>query len=300
LNTTIQDPVLSSDSHRWIFPDGRSIYRIAGGDDGAGEAAVAEATEDTESQESEVTPDPSQPKAKEQGPAPWAKDLEDLGLDDPEFDKYLRDKWQPRMTQVEQEVAKYSKIFGNFENAEVAAQVLTALDDDPVKALKWLSSQLEVDPIDLLEGLDATDETEDEPTPDQPEDDELAKFKEMLNQDPRMQHVEKSQKEAREAEENQALEDLTGKIEKIYSDKGDTFNKSLFLHLLKSAEGDADLAYSAYEEFHTPAKEPDDPPPTAGGKKGVTPREEPQYGSLGEAVNAYASDARVREQAGAA
>lgn len=285
---------LSEDSTCWVFADGRTIPVIAGGDGEGGSPDLgAQPTEaaPTQGQPSAQNGNPSTAQAKGQGAAPWQADLDKLGLNDPRFDEYLRTQWQPRMTQTEQRAAQYESIFGNHENAAFAGQLLTALDENPVEALRYLATQLKVDPLDLIEELGDLQDAEDEQNGQQPQGDDLeAKLRAMLEQDPRIQYSEQQMTAAQQAEHDRALEDLLGGIEQHYSGKGDVFNRDLYVHLLKAAEGDADVAYEAYEQFHTPAKVTEDPPPVSGGNKGATPRQQPRAGSIADAVKAFASD----------
>jgi len=74
----------------------------------------------------------SKQEAKDAGPAPWANDLAERGLDDPRIDQYLREVWQPRMTQFEQDLAGWSELFGgDMEAAQIMAGLAEALDNDP-------------------------------------------------------------------------------------------------------------------------------------------------------------------------
>lgn len=238
---------------------------------------------------------PSQPQAKGTGAAPWAADLERLGLNDPRFDQYLRSQWQPRMTQYEQEAAQYRNIFGDYDTAKFAGDLFARLDSEPVEVLRFMAQQFNIDPLDLIEEIaDLDDPAGDQQTTQQPNGDDLeAKLRELLEQDPRIQYAQQTMTQAQQAQHDEALEDLLTGIEQHYAGKGDVFNRDLYVHLLKAAEGDADVAYEAYEQFHSPAPKPDDPPPTGGGQKGVTPRQAPQYGSIAEAVSAFASDQRA-------
>lgn len=300
-----QAPMLDTETHEWVFGSGRRIPLVAGGDDGTDPAPEGDLGTEQEAQDrsqKDSTAPPQQTTAKGQGAAPWAKDLEKLGINDPRFDDYLRTQWQPRMTQLEQEAAKYRNIFGEFHHAEFAAQLLTALDENPVEAIRYMVTQLGVDPIDLIDEVSddelmGPEDPEDQLTQEQPYGDDLeAKLRELLENDPRIQYAQMSMTAEQEAMQDQALEDLLSGMEAHYEANGDQFNRDLFVHLLKAAEGDADAAYEAYERFHTPAKTPDEPPPTGGGQKGVTPRSAPQYNSIAEAVEAFASDQRAAQQ----
>ena len=292
-----QSIVLSEDSTRWIFPDGRTIPVIAGGDGEGGAPDVGAQPAETEPTQDQPTangnPSTASP-AKGQGAAPWAADLERMGLNDPKFDEYLRTQWQPRMTQTEQRAAQYESIFGTHENAQFAGQLLTALDENPVEALRYMARELKVDPIDLIEELTGEQDDSDvegDQSEEQPEGDDLeAKLRALIDQDPRIQHTEQQMSAAQQAEHDQALGDLLDGIDQHYSSKGDTFNRDLYVHLLKAADGDADQAFEAYEMFHTPAAPPEDPPPVSGGSKGATPRQQPRAGSIAEAVKAFTSD----------
>ena len=72
----------------------------------------------------------SKQEAKDAGPAPWANDLAERGLDDPRIDQYLREVWQPRMTQFEQDLAGWSELFGGDMEA---AQIMAGLAEAPTE-----------------------------------------------------------------------------------------------------------------------------------------------------------------------
>lgn len=296
MNDTAQSYTLSEDSSHWIFEDGRSIPRLAGGDDGEGSPVPAQPAEGGDDQAPESTPTPSTADAKGRGPAPWAKDIQAINeADDPVqwVDEYLRTQWQPRMTQHEQSVKTYTDLFGDEQNAQAVAQFLMGLDSDPKSVLQFLSQQYKVDPLDLIEELfdDGSSGKSDE-QPDGSDDDPMAQFKALLDQDPRIQHSQQAMESQTEQEQNAALEELLGDLDAHFTNKKDVFNRDLFVRMLVSENGDADAAFEAYEQFHVP-QTPDDPPPTGGASKGVTPEPAKEFGSIKEAVAAFASDRRL-------
>lgn len=90
-----------------------------------------------------ATPPASIPTA---GEAPWAKDLAAIIPDEAVrggVDGYIREKWQPRMTQLEQEVANSATaraLYGDFQN-------------DPVDTFLSVAGEIFEDQPDILTGI---------------------------------------------------------------------------------------------------------------------------------------------------
>lgn len=75
------------------------------------------------------------PAAPEPGPAPWASDLatyiEDEGAR-AQADRYLREKWQPRTTQLEQELAQLKPV----------QELVNDLNEDPLGTYAALTAEI--------------------------------------------------------------------------------------------------------------------------------------------------------------
>lgn len=282
---TSQSYVLDSDTLEWVFEDGRRIPVLAGGDDGdAGGASDAfegqpDGDDDPGQQDGKTPTQPS--KAKEKGAAPWAKDLDAMrDHEDPfeAFHEYLATKWQPRTTQLEQSVAEFSKMFGDVDTARMVADFMSTLDGNPKETLRQLAKNYEVDPLDLLEELEAIAED----SPDTPED----KGKEPSFDDEDRKWVQQQRETEQQAKQDEALQNLL----KGFEDEIPGFDRDLYVYMLKASDFDAEEALETYMKWHREPEEKDAPPPTGGGQKGATPREAPKYKSIGDAVGAFLRD----------
>lgn len=293
MSITSQSYQLDPDTREWVFEDGRRIPVFAGGDDG-GEPGDPNDPEGKPGGEGDPGQQdgktPSQPgKAKEKGAAPWAQDLEAMrGHEDPfsAFDEYLRTKVQPRMTQHEQSVAEFNRMFGDMDTARLVSQLMSDLDGNPKETLKRLAQGFGVDPVDLLDVLeDAAEEDPNGPqadgkTPADPEDPRLAWAQQQMEQE-------------QQRKEDEALENLLGGLE----DKIEGFNRDLYVRILASENYDAEAALEAYMPFHREPEAKDDPPPTGGGQKGSAPREARKYNGprpIAEAMAGFFRDEAVK------
>lgn len=281
---TSQSYMLDTDTLEWVFSDGRRIPVIAGGDDGAapppGGAPEGQPEGDGDPGHEQDGKPPTQPgKAKEKGAAPWAKDLEAMrDADDPfdAFDEYLRSNVQPRMTQHEQSLAEFNKMFGDMDTARKVVDFLSYLEGNPTEAMRQLSKNYGVDPLDLLEELaeQAEQQNDSEPDGKEPADDEDRKW------------VQQKRQEEQQAKQDKALEDLL----KGFEDEVPGFDRDLYIRILKASDFDAEAALEDYMKWHKEPEPPDDPPPTGGGNKGATPREAPKRGSIADAMSSFFRD----------
>lgn len=220
----------------------------------------------------------SEPKAKdESGPAPWAKDLSDRGLDDPRIDEYLRDVWQPRMTQFEQQVAEWSDMFGgDMEKAAIMAGLAEALEADPEGTYSQMGELL---------GIVAG-----EPAPDAPDSEALADG-EMPDEDggepdEYRQWVMDKMAQEQEAQQDEAYEALLGELEEAHPG----FDRELFHAAIVAFEGDPEMALEWYMKYHRapePEASPDGPAPL--GEGDVTPPEQAEYSNIGDAIADFMS-----------
>lgn len=97
------------------------------------------------------------------GAGPWAKDLEalDLGVKGEVVDGYLRETWQPRVTQLEQELAVYRGLFEDTEAAQIAANIAGGLvnPDTRTDMLLYLKNELEWDDVEIAAAVEAAEES---------------------------------------------------------------------------------------------------------------------------------------------
>jgi hypothetical protein len=253
-------------------------------EDQGGETAPAttENAPKTEKQQADPKSQPSQAKDEKKGPSPWRKDLEGFGLA-PEhldvLDTYLGEQWQPRMTQLEQEAAQYSKLFGgDLERAQIMANIAMGLEQDPAGTYRQIGELLEL--VD-----DSGDGEPDDGAPGDIEDDEPA----QPQDDPRLAALEEILAERKQAEADHLYESVMEKTREAYPG----MDEDLFNHLILANGGDVEAATAAYDRYHDKVKnvepEPDVPPPTAGEPVAPTPPEAKQYGSVKDAVNDWVS-----------
>lgn len=307
-------PELTSQGMYWIFDDGRRLPVIAGGDgddDPFGDAlddAPADAFgDDAPDPTDKPAPDPKdakpaakkagkqapapkavggQPEPKDEptpGPAPWEADLEARGLVDPAYLDYHREQVQPYITQREQELARFTKVYGEgdegFETSMVAARVLAGLQSAPLETLRDLVQELELDPDSLVDLLypdqvdDQTDAAKDTPpdpeavagdTPDEKVTPEIQFLRDKMEAEAQQEAVDNYQ---------QLLTD----IETELSEHDMQFYPDTFHIAMRVAEGDPREAWNVYTELverHSPSPEDvadDDvepPPPVIGGNRG--------------------------------
>lgn len=249
------------------------------------ESKSAESKPKTESKEKSSQPkseakssdEKSEPKqeAKEDGTAPWAKDLADRGLNDPNFDSYLREVWQPRMTQFEQDLGNWSNLFGgDMERAQIMAGLADALEQDPEGTYQQIGELL-----GLLSESEGAPELEDEGYGEEEYDDE--------EPDEYRQWVMSKMQEEEQAQQDAAYEELLTELETAHPG----FDRELFHAAIVAFEGDPDQALEWYMKYHKPAQEPaemDGPDPVGEGNP-VPPTQE-SYSGIGDAIAAFMSE----------
>jgi hypothetical protein len=231
-------------------------------------------------------------KAKTPGPAPWSKDLEELGLDPDtltKVDEYMRSKIQPRTTQLEQRTSNYDKLFGGFEQhdgstldpdsaAEMASELLKSLASDPQAAVKEIMELMQLDPKAFLAVQEEMKDQIEEQTPQEP--------------DEKQQWIEQQMQREKEAKEDAAWEDhLKSRESEIPG-----FNRELYTAMMAAVGPDPDTALEWYKKFHQePAPAPE--PSATLGEGHPTPPEDYNDSSIASAVKGFSSDMRAARNA---
>lgn len=217
-------------------------------------------------------------EAKDGGPAPWAKDLADRGIADPNVDAYLREVWQPRMTQYEQQMSQWDQLFGgDMERAQIMAGLAEALENDPAGTYQQMGELL-----GLLDDGEYGDYEEGE-FPD--EGDEYAEDDGEQPDEYRQWVMEKMQQE-HEAQQDAEYEGLLTDLETEHPG----FDRELFHAAIVAFDGDPEMALNWYMKYHRapePGDEMDGPTPV--GEGNPTPPEQEQYSGLGDAIDAFLS-----------
>lgn len=212
------------------------------------------------------------------GPAPWAKDLADRGLDDPRVDEYLRDVWQPRMTQFEQQVSEWSDMFGgDMEKAAIMAGLAEALEADPEGTYSQMGELL-----GIVAGEGAPDAPDSEYSDEPGSEDE--------HPDEYRQWVMEKMAQEQEAQQDEAYEALLSELEGAHPG----FDRELFHAAIVAFEGDPEMALEWYMKYHRapePEASPDGPGPL--GEGDVTPPEQKQYSGIGDAIADFMSEDRT-------
>ncbi len=239
-------------------------------DDGTGSGGAPEV---------QSTPDPVPEVVPEPQPGPWASDLESY-FDDPQVraqaDRFLRERVQPRVTQIEQERSEYAP----------ARELYDDLRSDPETTLRAITGQLYGD--DVAEAIaKLLDEGETEPgTPEaQPAPELPREVQELI--------AERNERLAAEAYEAE-LARVKQQIPDLVEDE--------FHPFVVSAQGNMDKAVAVYqrwrqgveERYGTPSAA-QDPPPAALGSEGSSPVAPPvqqKYDSLDAALDATMDDLR--------
>lgn len=235
----------------------------------------------------ETTPDTTPaPEAAPAAPAagPWSSDLASYIADDnarAEADRYLREKWQPHVTQLEQQIAQ----------AKPALALHQDFVDDPAGTLVAVGQQLYGEEFgQQLQGLLTADEgnepePEHEPTP-------------APAVDPRVQRMV----EAFEAnEQQQAYQSLLANAKTSNPDI--TIEDEIFHPFVIAADGDFDQAVAQYRAFQAkvaqhfgPAGEPVAAPPATLGSDATgvaVPPIQPKYDSLDAALDDTLAEMRA-------
>lgn len=229
--------------------------------------------------------------------APWSKDLEDLGLD-PEtlskVDQYMREKIQPRTTQLEQKASEYDKLFSKFtmqdgsplaanDAAMMASELLDALATDPENAVRDIMQLMSLDPAKFAqvqqEMSDQQQETTKETTP---QNEEVP---------PELEWIQEKMRMEQEAAQDKAWEDHLAEREAEIPG----FNRDLYTMAMAAVGPDPEVVMDWYNKFHVaPAPTPQAPPTVSPGQP--TPPETPYYGSIKDAVRGYIADQKVANQ----
>jgi len=265
------------------------------GGGGGGEGAPAE------SGATETSSEPSsQPEGQGQrGAAPWDKELEEMGLTDPRFSEYMRTKQQPRMTQLEQQVAQIQglipqEVASQFDTPtgayEAAANLMQGLNTDPAGTIQQLMQLFELDPQAVFalqqaagndpaaqQAIQAAAQAAENQPPAEPE-----------QIDPRAQWIDQQMQQQIEQQQEVAYEAHLADLAKQIPG----FNPKLYTHALVLSQGDPNLALEMYRtDYHGLAHETAAPPsPTLGQAAGVAPAEAPQHSSLKDAIHGYLQD----------
>lgn len=240
-----------------------------------------------------VTPEPVAPApvpTPAAGDAPWSADLAALGLDDTgrsAVDQYLRTSVQPRVTQLEQEVA----------TSKVARELFTDLQEAPLETFLAVGEQLfeGADPNALRAALGLP--PEDAPPAVAPAAPEL---------DPRVAKLI-ADDEAREAQRHWDTSMAPIKAADA------TITDAIFSPFVVAAGGDFDQAKALYDqqvaalrtahglapEVVVPAEAVPAPDVIGTGTGGgtVPPPTETQYGSLSDAFDATLAEVRAAREA---
>ena len=198
----------------------------------------------------ETAPSTQPTQSKEtKGPESWQKDLEALGLGD-EYtrvvDGYLREKWQPRVTELEQQYAPYKELFESPDDGSAAAELLYSLRNNPHETYGLLGEMIK-------EAFPEAAQQEEQAPEDQQgqveQPDERQQFLDQLMQERELQT---------QMDEYQKLVD--GFKQDIPDLKDEWFAK-----LVVANNGDTDAALTDYKElFASQLQAPEPPPPTAG------------------------------------
>lgn len=252
------------------------------------EEAPEQGAPDVKAPKTESGDKSSQPKsdsksggeAKEGGPAPWAKDLAERGLDDPRFDAYLNEVWQPRMTQFEQQVAQYDQMFGgDIERAQIMAGLAEALENDPVGTYEEIGRLLGLAGDGEYDESMGMDEGEYDPEGEGEPEDEYRQW------------VMQKMQEEQMAQEDQAYESLLSELEGAHPG----FDRELFHAAIVAHQGDPEAALEWYMKYHKapePADQHDGPTPL--GEGNPTPPEAKEYSGIGDAINDFLSEEKTR------
>jgi hypothetical protein len=276
---------------------------------------------DLEGQEDEVVePKGKQPAEKpgkqpvKAGTHPWSKDLsEALGSENPEDAvNQLLLRSQQHTTQVEQEAAQYSKMFGgNVEIAQIGAGILMGLEDNPIETLVKVAMGVAVDedgkpvfdPEELIvaledmffpeDGSESGEAPEAQPQrvgQDNPDDAEPpSEEKELLE-------WARERRQAEQLEQHrETYRTILDNLHEEFKADGQDFDEDRYSKLVVLYNGDLEAAFDDYMENWHQAKPtngtPAPPNPRTGGSP---PREVKQPGSIQEAVDDLFAEEQVR------
>jgi hypothetical protein len=216
--------------------------------------------------------------AKEKGPGPWEAELDKRGLRTPEIDAYMREVVQPYITQLEGKGggSEYDTLFeGDYERAEMAAELMRALIDDPATAYKELG--------ELLDLSAASNDAP--PVPGAPPADPAAppEGDPGMPEDERLQWVEQEMQRRQQEQEDQEYNELLSELEA----KVPGFDPDGYHLAVLAARGDMEQAFRYYmDKVHRePAPTPEPPPPVLGDAPGNTPPRPSSKGGLDGAIS---------------
>ena len=221
-------------------------------------------------QGSEETVPQEQPTGQDtKGQGPWAKDLEALGFA-PEinqaFDKYLREKLQPRVTELEQQYAPFKDTFQNADDGSIAADLLYSLRNDPWGTYDEIKAIIERE-------RGPREPVQQEETPD---------GEETPPDDPRMKFVEEQMAEREAAAQMEEFQKLFEEQQKEVPH----LTEEWFAKLVLANNGDVEAAMKDHAELF-PAKEDPEPPPPTLGEGTTSPPESEQWDSSKESFEAF-------------
>lgn len=273
------------DGHEWVSPDGRRFPVMAGADDvepTAGDPvgdALEDFATDPDSHPDAPAKEPAEPPAKaepaeptkpaaDRGPAPWETDLAERGLDDPAYLDYHRETVQPYITQLEQSRAQFADLFAPFgkgddavQAATIGANILTALEEDPLGTVRDLMEDLGIDPTQLgFPAGAAADESDLDADPD------------AEPTDPDRQFLQELRAEREQQQQERAYNDLISELKEEIPD----FDETRFHVAMRAADGDPNEAWEIYQELTgaaapaEPAAPAKVPPPAMGAAVGNT------------------------------
>lgn len=233
----------------------------------------------------ESKPDSGKEAKDSGGPPPWAKDLAERGLDDPRFDAYLNEVWQPRMTQFEQQVSEWSGMFdGDMERAQIMAGLAAALDADPEGTYRQMGELL---------GLSGSTDGEYDETDGGFEDDGYEDGPDEDTDEYRQWVMQKMQEE-QQAREDQQYQSLLDEI----AERTPGFDPELFHTAIVAFDGDPEMAMEWYMKYHRAPEAADTPDgPTPVGEGNPTPPEAEEYSGIGDAINAFMSQDKASKAA---
>lgn len=218
-------------------------------------------TKDSKSPKNDTAKKDSKAPAKEKGPGPWQAELEKRGLNTPEIDAYMREVMQPYISELEGRGGgdEYHSLFeGDYERAEMAAELMRALIEDPAQAYK-----------DLGELLDLSASQNDAPPVDgQPP---VEGEQNDMPDDPRLQWAEQEMQRQQQAKEDAEYDALLTEL----ADKVPGFDPDGYHLAVLAARGDMEQAFKYYmDKVHRePAPPPEQPSaPVLDNQGGTAPR----------------------------
>lgn len=236
-------------------------------------------------------PPPQDPPSPPGGPTPWAEDLSSLDLPEdvvPKVDSYLRDKWQPRVTALEQRAAvpeQGVELWNDLTN-----------EDTSDEAFVSIAAELYGDDVaDQLEEALLLNEEQPGVEPGQPQPGQPPS-----SEDERLQWVE----EQREDEAyDEGVREVLQKHQGLFADEEDAaFQLAPFVDF---TDGDFDAAVEQYRARQRQPVQPEQlprpedleqppPAPLVDGQQGGAPVVKDYGGDLNAAIDDFADDLRAK------